>query len=214
MPALRLRDLAAGVRWSRLRVGDRMGGRRLPETDPYGPFKRMLKGTPDKISDLNKARRGVPRTRERSARGSCGSSTGAAWGVRRTCRELPLFPNEENLYRRLRMERDGELAAREMPGRAARMHCSHGEGSAAYAAARSVGGFRMPEKGERRREEEACMPSARSDKCVGLLVDWPSPQPVAVFVHEYNLSINRLFFSRYTGSCGGRREEARWIRLL
>lgn len=27
-------------------------------------------------------------------------------GVRRACRELPLFPNEENLYRRLRMERD------------------------------------------------------------------------------------------------------------
>ena len=67
-------------------------------------------------------------------------------GVRRACRELPLFPNEENLYRWLRMERDGELAAREMPGRAARMHCSHGEGSAAYAAARGAGagGCRMP----------------------------------------------------------------------
>lgn len=70
-------------------------------------------------------------------------------GVRRACRELPLFPNEENLYRWLRMERDGELAAREMPGRAARMHCSHGEGSAAYAAARGAGGgCRMPGKGK------------------------------------------------------------------
>lgn len=45
------------------------------------------------------------------------------------CRELPLFPNEENLYRLLRMECDGEFAAREMPGKAARMQCSHSEGS-------------------------------------------------------------------------------------
>ena len=44
------------------------------------------------------------------------------------CCELPPFPNEENLYRRLRVECDGEFAAREMPGKAARMQRSHGEG--------------------------------------------------------------------------------------
>lgn len=33
------------------------------------------------------------------------------------------------------MEEAGELAAREMPGRASRMRCAHGEGSPAYRAA-------------------------------------------------------------------------------
>lgn len=50
------------------------------------------------------------------------------------CRQLPLFPNRDNLYRWLRMEEAGELAATEMPDRAARMHCAHGEGSPRYAA--------------------------------------------------------------------------------
>lgn len=53
--------------------------------------------------------------------------------VREACDALPLFPTPHNLYRWLRMEEAGELAAAEMPGRAARMHCSHGEGSPAYA---------------------------------------------------------------------------------
>ena len=38
-------------------------------------------------------------------------------------RRLPLFPTRANLYRWLRMEETGELAATEMPDRAARMHC-------------------------------------------------------------------------------------------
>lgn len=56
--------------------------------------------------------------------------------VAEACRRLPLFPNEWNLRRWLRMEEAGELAAREMPDRASRMHCAHGEGSPAYRRAR------------------------------------------------------------------------------
>lgn len=52
------------------------------------------------------------------------------------CRTLRLFPTRSNLGRWLRLEREGELAAREMPGRVSRMHCAHGEGSPAYAARR------------------------------------------------------------------------------
>ena len=44
------------------------------------------------------------------------------------CRSLPLFPNKDNLYAWLKLEEAGELTAREMPDRAERMHCSHGEG--------------------------------------------------------------------------------------
>lgn len=58
-------------------------------------------------------------------------------GVSEACRRLPLFPTRTNLYRWLRMEEAGELAATEMPDRAARMHCAHGEGSARYAEARA-----------------------------------------------------------------------------
>lgn len=54
--------------------------------------------------------------------------------VPEACRRLPLFPTRANLYRWLRMEGAGELAATEMPDRAARMHCAHGEGSARFAA--------------------------------------------------------------------------------
>ena len=56
--------------------------------------------------------------------------------VPEACRLLPLFPTRDNLYRWLRMEDAGELAAAEMPRRAERMHCSHGEGSPRYAARR------------------------------------------------------------------------------
>ena len=52
------------------------------------------------------------------------------------CRSLPLFPNKDNLYAWLKLEEAGELSAREMPDRAERMHCSHGEGSPAFAARR------------------------------------------------------------------------------
>lgn len=45
------------------------------------------------------------------------------------CRRLPLFPNKDNLYAWLKLEEAGELTAREMPDRAERMHCSHGEGA-------------------------------------------------------------------------------------
>lgn len=48
--------------------------------------------------------------------------------VPEACRLLPLFPTRNNLYRWLRMEDAGELAAAEMPRRAERMRCSHGEG--------------------------------------------------------------------------------------
>ncbi|WP_322153047.1 IS3 family transposase [Paratractidigestivibacter sp.] len=58
-------------------------------------------------------------------------------GVAGACRRLPLFPKRDNLYRWLRMEEAGELTATEMPGRAARMHCAHGEGSPRYAEARA-----------------------------------------------------------------------------
>lgn len=53
------------------------------------------------------------------------------------CRRLPLFPNKDNLYAWLKLEEAGELTAREMPDRAERMHCSHGEGSPAFAARRA-----------------------------------------------------------------------------
>ncbi|WP_130812075.1 hypothetical protein [Olsenella sp. Marseille-P4559] len=53
--------------------------------------------------------------------------------ARKACRTLPPFLNPGNLYRWLRMEDAGGLAAREMPDRLSRMHCSHGEGSPRYA---------------------------------------------------------------------------------
>ena len=62
--------------------------------------------------------------------------------VAEACRRLPLFPNEWNPRRWLRMEEAGELAAREMPDRASRMHCAHGEGSPAYRRARPAPGPR------------------------------------------------------------------------
>ena len=68
---------------------------------------------------------------------------GILWEYRRSgmsvpeaCRPLPPFPTRNNPYRWLRMEEAGELAAAEMPRRAERMHCSHGEGSPRYAARR------------------------------------------------------------------------------
>lgn len=63
--------------------------------------------------------------------------------VRQACDRLRLFPTRRNLYRWLRMEGAGELVATEMPDRVARMHCAHGEGSAAYANRRPRGG-RIP----------------------------------------------------------------------
>lgn len=54
------------------------------------------------------------------------------------CRSLPLFPNKDNLYAWLKLEEAGELTAREMPDRAERMHCSHDEGSPAFAVGRRV----------------------------------------------------------------------------
>ena len=50
-------------------------------------------------------------------------------GVPEACRLLPLFPTRTNLYRWLRMVEAGEFAATEIPDRAARMLCAHGEGS-------------------------------------------------------------------------------------
>ena len=62
------------------------------------------------------------------------------------CRSLPLFPNKDNLYAWLKLEEAGELTAREMPGRAERMHCSHGEGSPAFAARRAGAAPASPRK--------------------------------------------------------------------
>lgn len=91
-----------------------------------------------------------PRTKSRTKLGPGGSPMytkeereGILWEYHRSgmsvpeaCRLLPLFPTRSNLYRWLRMEEAGELAAAEMPRRAERMHCSHGEGSPRYAARR------------------------------------------------------------------------------
>lgn len=52
--------------------------------------------------------------------------------MKEACERLPLFPTRNLLSRWLRMEEAGELVAREMPDRASRMHCAHGEGSPAY----------------------------------------------------------------------------------
>ena len=67
------------------------------------------------------------------------------------CATLPLFPNRENLAAWLRLEEAGELVAAEMPDRASRMHCAHGEGSPNYAN-RRLGTARIAktDHGERR----------------------------------------------------------------
>lgn len=46
---------------------------------------------------------------------------------------MPLFPTRTNLGKWLRMEEAGYYVAREMPDRLSRMHCTHGDGSPAYA---------------------------------------------------------------------------------
>ena len=77
-------------------------------------------------------------------------------GVKEACRRLPLFPNHTNLYRWLRMEGAGELAAAEMPDRLARMHCAHGEGSPNYArACRRAGRMAATDHVGRRRPDLA-----------------------------------------------------------
>lgn len=53
--------------------------------------------------------------------------------ARKAARTLPMFPTAGNLSRWVRLEDAGELVAREMPDRLARMHCAHGEGSPRYA---------------------------------------------------------------------------------
>lgn len=55
-------------------------------------------------------------------------------GDAEACRRLPQFPNRDNLYRWIRMERAREPSATEMPGRLARMRCARGESSPRYAA--------------------------------------------------------------------------------
>ena len=62
------------------------------------------------------------------------------------CRSLPLFPNKDNLYAWLKLEEADELTAREMPDRAECMHCSHGEGSPAFAARRAGAAPASPRK--------------------------------------------------------------------
>ena len=77
-------------------------------------------------------------------------------GVKEACRRLPLFPNHTNLYRWLRMEGAGELAAAEMPDRLSRMHCAHGEGSTNYArACRRAGRMAATDHVGRRRPDLA-----------------------------------------------------------
>ena len=60
--------------------------------------------------------------------------------VREACRRLPLFPCVHNRCRWLRIEGAGELAATEMPDRAARMHYAYGEGGPRYVARRHRAG--------------------------------------------------------------------------
>ena len=72
-------------------------------------------------------------------------------GVKEACRRLPLFPNHVNLYRWLRMEGAGELVATEMPDRAARMHCAHGEGSPSHGRRAARGGRMSSTRGDGRR---------------------------------------------------------------
>ncbi len=69
--------------------------------------------------------------------------------VRQACDTLPLFPARRLLGLWLRMEAASELVAREMPDRVRRMHCTHGEGSPAFAA--RARGRIAPKAGERRR---------------------------------------------------------------
>lgn len=59
---------------------------------------------------------------------------GILWEFRRSglsakcaCETIPLFPTRNLLGLWLGLETAGELEAREMPGRPARMHCSHGD---------------------------------------------------------------------------------------
>jgi transposase InsO family protein len=66
--------------------------------------------------------------------------------VSRACRELPMFPHRNVLADWLRAEAAGELVAREMPGRAGRMHCTHRAGGPTSAAARARRGS-LPRRG-------------------------------------------------------------------
>lgn len=80
--------------------------------------------------------------------------------VAEACRRLPLFPTRANLYRWLRMEEAGELAATEMPDRAARMHCAHGESeSAPFPLTRRVSFRHDVPNGERRQIWDTHPPS-------------------------------------------------------
>ena len=81
----------------------------------------------DSILNMHKG----PRTKSRTKSGPGGSPMytkeereGILWEFRQSglsvpeaCRRLPLFPTRANLYRWLRMEEAGELAATEMPDR-------------------------------------------------------------------------------------------------
>lgn len=86
--------------------------------------------------------------------------------VAEACRLLPLFPNRDNLYRWLRMEEAGGLAATEMPRRAERMHCSHGEGSPRYAARAPAASGRGPawRRGPSRRSGATGAPTCRGTR--------------------------------------------------
>ena len=92
-----------------------------------------VQGTPDEISDHHMVQEGVPMYTKEEREGILWEFHQSGLSVNKACDRLKLFPNRNNLRQWLRMEETGELVATEMPGRLARMHCTHGENSPNYA---------------------------------------------------------------------------------
>jgi putative transposase len=106
----------------------------------------MPLGTPDKIPDLGRVQEGVRMYTREEREGILWEFHRSGLSVSRACRELPMFPHRNVLADWLRAEAAGELVAREMPGRAGRMHCTHRAGGPTSAAARARRGS-LPRRG-------------------------------------------------------------------
>lgn len=117
----------------------------LSETRPIGKL-----GASDKISDPIWVQGGSPMHTKEEREGILREFHRSDLSAPAACRSLPLFPNKDNLHAWLKLEEAGEPTAREMPDRAERMHCSHGEGSPAFAARRAGA---APASPRRRRAE-------------------------------------------------------------
>ena len=107
----------------------------------------MAQGTSDKNSDPAGVQGGGPVYTREEREGILWEFHRSGLSVEAACETLRLFPNRDNLYRWLRMEASGELAAVEMPDRLSRMHCAHGEGSPAYASRGARRGRMAPAAG-------------------------------------------------------------------